>query len=154
MICFLPTKYRNSNHIDNLLSNVFSYDEELPDAMKETKTTRNELAPSGPKPLWISSASIQKEQDNILSHLEEATNGYKDVIWTCAPASDHSRFKDFCGDHWKYVPVDQMDGSEAACVVVFGIPAYDLAQSYAKLGRLFSRARNSVAIITEDEVAR
>ena len=79
---------------------------------------------------------------------------WETAIWTCAPASDHSRFKDFCGDHWKYVPVDQMDGSEAACVLVFGIPALDLAQPYAKLGRLFSRARNSVAIITEDEVAR
>ena len=122
--------------------------------MQGKNTIRNGLAPKGPKPLWISCENVQKDHEEIMPYLNKVAKDYQDIIWTCNPASDHSRFEVFCGDHWKYVPVDQMDGSEAACVVVFGIPAKDLAHSYAKLGRLFSRARNSVAIITEDEVAR
>ena len=50
-----------------------------------------------------------------------------------------------------YVQVDQMDGTEAACLVIFGLP---VDSDFVKLGRLFSRARNSLVILTEDKVVR
>ena len=43
-----------------------------------------------------------------------------------------------------------MDGTEASCLVIFGIPTQDTDNTNAKLGKLISRARNSVVVITEE----
>ena len=104
--------------------------------------------------MWISTDSYEQDKESIMPYLTEATQGYKEVVWTCANPSDHSKFLGLCEEHWTYVRVDQMDGTEAPCLVIYGIPVQDHAQPFAKLGRLFSRARNSVVIITEDEVTR
>ena len=76
MICILPTKYRNSNAIDDLLTNVFTLDEYLPGVMKKTKKKRSTLAPKGKKQLWISTESYEWDKEKIMPYLIEATQGY------------------------------------------------------------------------------
>ena len=122
------------------------------------ETNQSELSLGGQKPLWISTQSLQEDKDELMPILKEETNDYSnDVIWTCSPASDFGKCKPFCQGGWEYANINHMDGIEAACVVVFGVPTPDsvsLAEGQTHLSRLFTRARNSLIIITEEKVTR
>ena len=118
-------------------------------------SVKSELSLGGQKPLWISSQSLGEDKEELLPVLKEVTNDYSnDVIWTCSPASDFGKCKPFCKEGWVYANINHMDGIEAACVVIFGIPPKDNIFSLTNLSRLFTRARNCLIIITEENVPR
>ena len=153
MTCFLGTKYRNCPAIDDFVGGQFTDKTELSDAMNNTK--KSELSLGGQKPLWISTQSLDEDKEELLPILKEATNDYSnDVIWTCSPASDFGKCNPFCKEGWVYTNINHMDGIEAACVVIFGIPPKDNSYSGTNLSRLFTRARNCLIIITEEKVPR
>ena len=156
MTCFLGTKYRNCPAIDEFLTFGFISKVNTSDAMN--KTMQSELPLKGQKPLWISTQSLEEDKKELLPILDEATNDYSnDVIWTCSPPSDFQKCKTFCQEGWVYANINHMDGIEAACVVIFGMPPRDNA-SYSlgrtHLSRLFMRARNFLIIINEENVPR
>ena len=105
--------------------------------------------------MWIATENMIEDKEKFLPLLRNVTKTFSNVIWTCSPSTDYSKCKTFCGNDWSFVNVYQIDGIEAPCVVVFGLPARDNnITSIHSFSRLFSRARNSLVLITEEKVTK
>ena len=172
MVCFLPTQYRNADSIDSLHKH-FTEKSFLSRALEKTRMKKNPIEMKGKQPLWIQTQSIpcvhavSKNEKRFWELLDEVIGDYKnDVIWTCAPSTDQAKFNaavsrnpkwdDEKSVNWHYININHMDGIEAACVIIFGVPIRTDAfnSSCHQLSRLFSRARNCIILVTEKKVSR
>ena len=105
--------------------------------------------------MWIATESMIEDKELFLPLLRLMTKTFSSVIWTCSPSTDYSKCKSFCEDHWSFVNVNEIDGIEAHCVIIFGLPARDNnITSIHSFSRLFSRARNSLVLVTEEKVTK
>ena len=96
MVCILSTKYRNCLHINDFVTNLLVSSEpdfktNVPEFMRKIRSNLSPLAPKGETPIWISTENFKEDNKAFLPYLKEATEKYKEVIWTCPFSTDMSR---------------------------------------------------------------
>ena len=156
MIFYLPTKYRTSGAIDSYVTKNYNhlYKFYRPKAMLTAENKIHELTPEGEKPIWIELLNIEQEKDALSRLLKSLTACHKEIIWTCCFESDKTKFKGVCDIGWTYIKENELDGTEAECILIFGLPFGSESVSSKKMTRLLTRARNLAIIVTERSTNR